>query len=197
MSIPDRDNPIDLFKEWFYEARQSDLISEPTAMTVATVDEHGMPWARIVLMKDVSDAGFTFFTNLASRKAVHLHANPKAGLCFHWMDIDKQVRVQGRVTQVDDDQADAYFETRPRESQIGAWASVQSATLSGRAELEGRFQEFSAKFEGKEVPRPEFWSGFCLSPDVIEFWLRAPFRLHDRRIYRRAANAWTSELLYP
>ena len=197
MSIPDRENPIELFEQWLADARNCEQIDEPNAMTLATVDENGMPWPRIVLVKEVSDKGFSFYTNLGSLKARHLRANPKAGLCFYWMPLDKQVRILGQVESVDDADADAYFATRPRESQIGAWASRQSETLAERADLDRRFEEFSTKFEGEDIPRPEFWSGFRLVPELIEFWLRAPSRLHHRRLYRRREGGWASELLNP
>ena len=198
MSIPENPDPIDLFNEWFAEARTCGQIAEPLAMTLATTDEDGMPWPRTVLLKDVTDRGFTFFTNLGSAKSHQLQQNPKAGLCFYWMPLDKQVRILGQAQLVSDDEADAYFETRPRDSQLGAWASRQSEPLAAREDLERRFQEYTEKFEGRDVPRPEFWSGYRIAPEMIEFWLRAPHRLHHRRVYRRQADGtWKSQLLYP
>ena len=198
MSIPDRPDPIHLFNEWFAEARACGQIAEPLAMTLATVDEAGMPWPRIVLLKEVSDRGFTFFTNLCSAKAQHLRNNSKAGLCFHWMPLDKQVRILGDAVVVSDEEADAYFSTRDRESQIGAWASRQSERLDTREDLERRFAEYTKEFAGREIPRPDFWSGYRVVPEMIEFWLRAPFRLHHRRVYvRDGGGAWSSHLLHP
>lgn len=198
MSIPEDPDPFNLFNEWFAEARSSDRIDEPLAMTLATVDEHGMPWTRTVLMREASENGFAFFTNLGSNKARQLQANPNASLCFHWMPLDKQVRILGQAELVPDDEADAYFATRPRESQIGAWASRQSERLAAYEDLERRFEEYTKEFEGREVPRPEFWSGYRVVPELIEFWLRAPFRLHYRRVYeRQPGGSWVSHLLYP
>ena len=198
MSIPEDSDPIHLFNEWFAEARTCGLIAEPLAMTLATVDEHGMPWPRTVLLKEVSDLGFTFFTNLNSTKAQQLQHSPKASLCFHWMPLDKQVRILGEAALVSDEEADAYFSTRDRESQIGAWASLQSEPLDTREDLVQRVERYTKEFEGQEVPRPDFWSGYRLVPELIEFWLRAPSRLHHRRVYRRkSGGAWSSNLLYP
>lgn len=198
MSIPENPDPFNLFNEWFAEARTCGQIAEPLAMTLATVDEHGMPWPRIVLLKEVSERGFTFFTNLGSKKARQLRENPKAGLCFYWMPLDKQVRILGQAELVADDEADAYFATRARESQVGAWASRQSERLATREDLEQRFEKYTKEFEGRDVPRPELWSGYRVVPEMIEFWLRAPFRLHHRRVYERQADgSWVSHLLNP
>lgn len=198
MQIPENPDPIDLFTEWLDEAKTHDEIIEPTAMTLATVDADGMPWPRIVLLKDVSDQGFTFYTNLGSLKAQQLDAIPKAGLCFHWMPLNQQVRILGDVERVDDAAADTYFDSRPRESQLGAWASKQSTAMASREELLQSLADYTAKFEGQDVPRPSFWSGYRLKPSFIEFWLRAPFRLHHRRAYtRKPDGSWTQEILYP
>ena len=200
MSIPVVDDPIEFFTQWHIEARACEALREPDAMTLATVDDGGMPWARIILLKGVDARGFAFYTNYNSRKGGHLFANPVAGLCFYWMPLDRQVRIQGQVARVSDAEADAYFATRSRESRIGAWASYQSRPLEGgRAELENRFVDISLRFEGQDVPRPPHWSGFRLSPDYIEFWQSGRHRLHDRRIYTRTApdGPWDTQLLYP
>ena len=157
------------------------------------------PEPRVVLLKDISEQGFTFYTNLESIKAKHLDANPRAGLCFYWMPLHKQIRIVGKVEKVSEDDADAYFASRPRESQLGAWASHQSETLDDRVTLVENFQKYLEKYEGGPVPRPDFWSGYRLKPAVIEFWLAHPYRLHERLVYRRNDDeSWApSELLYP
>ena len=198
MSIPEHENPLDLFDEWLEEAKNCEQIAEPLAMTLATVDENQMPWPRIVLLKGHDENGFTFYTNLGSIKARQIQAHPKAGLCFHWMPLNTQVRIVGNVEPVDDAVADAYFATRPRESQIGAWASRQSEAMDSMDDLLQRVQKYAIQFGDGDVPRPEFWSGYRVVPQEIEFWLRGEFRLHHRRAYVRQSNGtWTSRLLYP
>ena len=189
-------DPIAQFAEWFADAEASEP-NEPNAVALATATADGMPSVRMVLMKGVDAHGFVFFTNLGSRKSRELTENPKAALCFYWKSKRRQVRVEGRVEPVADAEADAYFATRPRVSQIGAWASKQSEPLAGRFELEARVAKYTAKFAIGAVPRPEFWSGFRLVPEVIEFWEDRPFRLHMRFVYRRSAEGWTTEELYP
>ena len=166
-------------------------------MVLSTVDESGRPSGRYILLKGIDQRGFVFFTNLESRKARALAANSQAALCFYWRPIHKQVRVEGHVEPVTDAEADAYFETRPREFQIGAWASTQSATLASREVLERRVQEARARFENVSVPRPPFWSGYRVVPSAIEFWTRDPARLHDRVLFERANGGWTQTLLFP
>lgn len=198
MSIRQETDPIVLFHEWYGEASACKSIDEPTAMTLATVDETGMPAARIVLLKAHDGRGFVFYTNLTSAKARQLVAHPKAALCFHWMPLEKQIRVQGTVEAVSDEEADAYFATRPRQSQIGAWASKQSQPYSERLEFEKRLVKYTAKFGIAPVPRPPFWSGYRVLPQTIEFWLKQPFRLHDRVLYTRAkSDAWERTRLFP
>lgn len=198
MGIPVHENPIALFDEWLNEAKSLGTLEEPTAMTLATVDDKGMPWARVVLLKGLSDEGFDFYTNLTSPKAKQLTGQPRASLCFYWMPLGKQVRVQGSITPVTDAEADAYFASRSRESQLGAWASRQSSELESRDLLEERVKEVTERFADGPVPRPEFWSGFRLRPFRIEFWKSRPHRLHDRLVYTRDdGGPWSTANLYP
>lgn len=188
--------PIALFHEWFREAKKHEP-GDPTAAALATVDADGSPSVRMVLFKEASPRGFVFYTNIESRKGRALVANPRAAMCFYWHSIGRQVRVEGRVERVSDEEADAYFATRPRTSQIGAWASAQSRRLSSRFELEKIVARYTAKFALKKIPRPAFWTGFRLVPTTIEFWRRRPFRLHDRLVYHFEGNGWRTERLYP
>ena len=196
MSAISGDDPIALFKAWFADAEKSEP-DLPNAVALATATQSAAPSVRMVLLKDVDARGFVFYTNLESRKATELGANPKAAMCFHWKSVHRQVRVEGRVELVPDDEADAYFATRERLSQIGAWASKQSRPLEGRFELEKRFAEFTARFHVGRVPRPDFWSGFRVVPHAIEFWQQQSFRLHDRVVYHRRGDGWATERLYP
>lgn len=189
-------DPIALFAEWQEDANNTDL-RLPTAVALATATPDGKPSLRMVLCKTVTQAGFDFYTNLESHKGRELAANPFAALCFHWMPLSRQVRAEGPVVAVSDDEADAYFASRDRGSQIGAWASDQSRPLTARFELEQRIAKFALKFNVGKVPRPPHWSGFRLVPERIEFWREKPSRLHERIVYLRNADGWTIEHLYP
>jgi pyridoxamine 5'-phosphate oxidase len=195
----DHADPIEAFTAVF--ARAAATAPPPpadhTAAALATADPAGRPSVRMVLVRHVDHAGFLFYTNYESRKARELEANPRAALCFFWHWLEEQVRVEGRVERATAEQSDAYFATRPRGSQLAAWASRQSAELASRAELEAQYRAIEARFAGQPVPRPPFWGGFRLVPDEIEFWRAGPYRLHDRLRYRRAGNGWRAERLYP
>ena len=190
-------DPFALFAEWLAEATASEP-HDPTAMALATVDENGLPDARMVLLKGVDRGGFVFYTNLESRKGRQLAAQPKAALCFHWKSLRRQVRIRGGVEPVEAAEADAYFASRPRLSRIGAWASKQSAPLESRFALEKAVARYTARFGTGAVPRPPHWSGFRLMPQELEFWRDGAFRLHDRRRFTRAeAGDWESVALFP
>jgi pyridoxamine 5'-phosphate oxidase len=190
------DDPFAIFDAWFAEAKTAE-INDPEAMALATVDAEGRPSIRMVLLKGHGPAGFAFYTNLDSRKGDELAANPNAALLFHWKSLRRQVRIEGRVEPVAEAEADAYFATRGRDSQIGAWASDQSRPLPGRADFEARCDEVRARFEGQDVPRPARWGGFRLVPDRIEFWSDRPHRMHERRLFTRDGDGWSEGLLYP
>lgn len=190
------DDPIAFFQRWFEEAKASGLYL-PESMTLATATPGGAPSARMMLLKGVDQGGFLFFTNYESRKSQELMANPRAFLVFHWAVLQRQVRVEGTVEQLTHAESEAYFQTRPRGSQIGAWASRQSAELSSREELDRRVREYEERFAGQEVPLPAFWGGFRLTPLAIEFWQGRINRLHDRLRYTRDGQGWTVARLYP
>jgi pyridoxamine 5'-phosphate oxidase len=189
-------DPIALFRAWLKEAVDVG-IAEPSAMTVATIDVDGHPDARMLLLKGCDERGFVFFTNMESPKARALLREPRAALCFYWAKIDKQVRIRGHASVVSDEEADAYFATRPRLSQISAWASKQSRPMDGYFELETEVAKAVLRFGVGKVPRPRFWSGFRVFPERIEFWTQKPFRRHERILYRRTSEGWQTQWLYP
>ncbi len=193
----DMTNPIALFSDWFAEALASEP-NDPNAMALATTGLNGQPHVRMVLLKGHGPDGFTFYTNQQSDKAVQIAERPFAALLFHWKSLRRQVRIEGKVCTVSDAEADIYFASRGRDSQLGAWASDQSRPLDDRATFEARFAALAAQYEGKDVPRPPHWSGYRIDPARIEFWEDRPHRLHHRRLFERAgANGWTEGLLYP
>jgi pyridoxamine 5'-phosphate oxidase len=190
------DDPHTLFDIWFTEARAAE-INDSNAMALATVDTRGRPSLRMVLLKGHSPRGFVFYTNMESRKAGDLLTNSRAALLFHWKSLRRQVRIEGPVERVADAEADLYFATRSRDSQLGAWASDQSRPLDSRATFEARFEAMAARFADVEVPRPPHWSGFRVLPERIEFWQDRAHRLHERRLFVRDGDGWTEGLLYP
>jgi pyridoxamine 5'-phosphate oxidase len=192
-------NPLSRFNRLYAQARQLErsVLPEPNAMSLATVGMSGNPSVRIVLMKDVDERGFVFYTNLEGRKGRELRTHPVAAICFHWAALEVQVRAEGPVELVSDEEADAYFATRPRESQIGAWASIQSQPIEHAQDLGERVAEYQKMYEGREVPRPPHSSGFRLRHERIEFWKARPGRLHERHLYTRSGESWTMETLYP
>ena len=189
-------DPLTVFDTWFAEAKESE-VNDPNGMAVAAVGPDGTPSLRMVLLKGHDAKGFVFYTNYESRKGQHLQDHPKAALLFHWKSLRRQVRIEGPVEQVSDAEADEYFASRPRQSQIGAWASDQSRPLEGRFELEKRVAVCAAKYAVGKVPRPPHWSGFRVLPQLIEFWQDGAFRLHDRLVYHREGAGWRTERLYP
>ncbi len=191
-----RAEPIGLFMEWLAEAKATEP-NDPNAMALSTVDAAGAPDSRMVLLKDIDERGFTFFSNAESDKGVELAARPVAALLFHWKSLRRQVRVRGRVEPVTEAEADAYFATRARESRIGAWASDQSRPLADRETLEAAVARETERFDGRDVPRPARWTGWRVIPEAVEFWRDRPFRLHDRLRFDRVDGQWRRERLYP
>jgi pyridoxamine 5'-phosphate oxidase len=191
------DDPFALFDAWFAEARASEP-NDPEAMALATVSPDGQPSVRMVLLKAHGRDGFVFYTNEESEKGRELKENPSAALLFHWKNLRRQIRIEGDAERVSDEQADAYFATRSRDSQLGAWASQQSRPLESRKLFEARFEEAKQRFEGQPVPRPPYWGGFRVVPLVFEFWRDRPYRLHERRVFlAQDGGGWSEGLLYP
>ncbi len=196
-------DPVNLFARWFQAAKTKE-INDPNAMTVATVDEDGLPSARMVLLKDFDQDGFVFYTNHSSRKGQAIYDNPAVALLFYWKSLRRQVRIEGEAVPVSEAEADAYFASRSRGSQIGAWASLQSQPLDSRETLKQRVADLEAQYDGKDVPRPPHWSGFRVKPKRMEFWEDMPFRLHNRIVFHADSTAkdgdvpgWRTERLYP
>jgi pyridoxamine 5'-phosphate oxidase len=190
-------DPIRQFQSWFSDAQATDY-KEPNAMVLATCTPAGKPSARVVLLKEFGDFGFVFYTNYLSRKAQELEANPFAALTFHWAELERQVRVEGRVFRTEREESEEYFRSRPRDSRLGAWVSQQSSVVPSREVLETKLKDLEARFAGTEdVPAPEFWGGYRVQPDLLEFWQGRPNRLHDRLVYRRSEDGWILERLWP
>jgi pyridoxamine 5'-phosphate oxidase len=194
--VTEGSDPWAIFHAWMAEAQQSEP-NDPTAMALATVDNDGLPNVRMVLLKGADERGFVFYTNIESAKGRELTGNPKAALLFHWKSLRRQVRARGAVTRVSDAEADAYFQSRPRDSRIGAWASQQSRPLESRFALEKAVALYAAKHAIGEVPRPPYWTGFRIAPISFEFWRDRPFRLHDRLAFTKRGDAWEQARLYP
>ena len=193
----DLDNPVELFKIWLSEAEKKE-INDPNALSLATTNQNNEPSVRMVLLKGVSQKGFVFYTNLDSPKSNDLKKNPKAEMCFYWKSLQRQIRIFGIISQISDKEADIYFNTRPYESRIGAWASDQSKVLNTRKEFLKKIDEFKNKYKDtNNVPRPKNWSGWCLNPKTIEFWLGDKHRIHERLKYNKVSDEWKKEILYP
>ena len=191
------ENPIDLFREWFNEAKKSE-INDPNALSLATADKNGLPSVRVVLLKDFSQTGFIFYTNLNSKKSSDLKINPEASMCFHWKSLLRQVRINGKIKKVSDKEADEYFSKRPYGNKIGAWASNQSQILENLYELFQSIKKYEKKYiQEKNVPRPNHWSGWKLEPKEIEFWKDGENRIHQRLKYIKKNNFWDKVILSP
>lgn len=191
-----KENPFEQFELWYQQAEKAEL-RYPNAMSLATAGSDGMPTVRTVLLKIYDESGFVFFTNYGSAKAKHLDENPKAGLLFHWLELDRQVKISGSVERLPTTESVSYFATRPRGSQLGAWCSSQSEPISSRQMLEQSWEQMKARFQNKEVPLPDFWGGYRIIPDTIEFWQGRESRLHDRLEYYRSESGWIIQRLAP
>ena len=193
----DLDDPLALFTIWLSEAEKKE-INDPNALSLATTNSKNEPKVRMVLLKGLSSKGFVFYTNLNSPKSNDLRKNPKAEMCFHWKSLQRQIRISGTVNEVSKEEADIYFNSRPYESRIGAWASDQSKIMNKRDDFLKKIEEFKKKYKDeKKVPRPKHWSGWCLSPSSIEFWLGDKYRIHERLKYNKVSDKWKKEILYP
>jgi len=193
----DLNDPIELFKIWMAEAEKKE-INDPNALALATSSDSHQPSVRMILLKGLNQKGFVFYTNLNSPKSLDLKKNPKASMCFHWKSLQRQIRICGSVTKVSDKEADIYFNSRPYESRIGAWASDQSNVMQQRSELIKKIEDYKSKYKDeKKLPRPKHWSGWCLSPSSMEFWLGDEHRIHERLRYKKISNIWKKEILYP
>ena len=193
----DLDNPLELFKSWMSEAEKKET-QDPSALSLATTNRAGQPDVRMVLLKGLSSDGFVFYTNLNSSKSRDLKENPKAAMCFHWKSFNRQIRILGNINQVNDKEADLHFNSRPYGSKINAWASDQSKPMDERSELLKKIEDFKKKYNNeKNVPRPPYWSGWCLNPLSIEFWLHRDSRNHERLRYNKTPKGWKKEILYP
>jgi pyridoxamine 5'-phosphate oxidase len=197
VNITPRDDPFELFNDWFNKARKNKKIEDATAMSLATATKEGMPSVRMVLLKKMDERGFIFYTNLESRKSKELFENPWASVCFYWPPLGRQIRITGGVEQVADSVADEYFAVRPRQSQIGAWASQQSRLMKSPSELVKNVAKMALKFPLKKIPRPPFWSGFRIIPYSFEFWQDKAFRLHERVLYTKEKDSWKRVWLFP
>jgi len=195
MTAANEIDPIERVRAWLGEVERAG-VPEPSAMVLATAVD-GAPSARVVLLRGLDARGFVFYTNFGSRKVKEMDRAPRAALCFYWEALGRQVRVEGRVERISDEESDRYWAGRPRDSQLGAWASRQSEALPSRATLEDRMAEVTRRFDGRAVPRPPFWGGYRVAPDLIGFWQRGAGRLHDRDAYRRAGDGWAASKLYP
>lgn len=191
-----KENPLDQFMVWFEQALSADLL-DPNAMTLSTASKDGIPSSRVVLLKGVDEEGFRFYTNYTSRKGKELDENPRAALCFYWPRLERQVRIEGKVHRISRENSELYFHDRPRLSQLGAWASNQSSKVESRQELEDRFEKVKKKYEGKDVPLPDFWGGYIVSPLRIEFWQGRKGRMHDRICYEKKGKGWKRFRLAP
>ena len=194
--IPVNVNPIDLFKKWFVASSKSE-VNDPNAMTLSTVSKNNKPSSRIVLLKSYDERGFAFYTNSNSKKGKSINSNSFVALNFHWKSKKRQIRIEGVVKIINSNVADQYFNSRPRESKIGAWASNQSSKLLDRSELNKKFKEVKKKYINLSIPRPPYWNGYLVKPHLIEFWQEMPYRLHDRVVFKKIKNEWKSSRLFP
>ncbi|MFQ3361174.1 MAG: pyridoxamine 5'-phosphate oxidase [Alphaproteobacteria bacterium] len=195
-SFSNKTNPLALFEEWIKEAESQEL-NDPNAMILATSDSDNIPNARVVLLKDYGTKGFTFYTNANSAKGKELSQNKSVAACFHWKSLQRQIRIKGKVEILSNSESEAYFKTRPRGSQIGAWASKQSSDLESQSQLKSSFSDIELIYEDKDVPKPPYWMGYRIVPNEIEFWVNSEFRLHQRLVFYLENNKWNTKFLYP